>query len=515
MRLSLRRWYGTAELLAIAAISGCSDGTPTQVISTGLPGLHVISPAASADTIDAAVSETITVEVRDDLGHPMSGVIVNIEPRPPFDAAGRNVATSCATVECNTVFSYRVYTSVRTDSSGRVVAKVRRGAVAGRIVLLVYAPTTGAPDSVVYQVNPGNATRVVAPAVDTTLDIGATATFRGRVLDRYGNVRAEAPTLSVGNGSAMTLDAATGIATGRELGMQWLYARQGTFTDSTRVRVLPPGRLVVWSTAESVHLVNVNGTDQRQVILNITSASGVFPVFNATRQGITLQHNSIPTPGLVNEVTRVDTTGFPRREIDRSNGFSPILTTRQLLDGAVLLVGTRSGQSGVWRVSPDNSVTFTASLPGFISRFGGADISHDGTRVLYLSFANGRPELRHLTIATGAWTTLVPLAQAPRWSRQDDKIAYLMPANGTTFPTDLPNGVPMVMNADGSGQRQISPLVLSAGLAWSPDAAYLVGQSAVAGVVGLQVIRVSDGVSVPLRFRSADGNNDFRQPDWR
>lgn len=503
--------------MGYAALGACNDGTPTEADNVGPPGVHIVSGTAPADTIDAPVAERLTVEVRDNDGHPMPGVYVVFDARPSTDPAfsGKTTALSCVRSDCE-YYQYSFRSTAVTDDRGRVTAKVKRGTVAGRVVMLVYAPTTGKPDSIVYQVNPGNAVRVIAAAADTTVNIGASATLRGRVVDRYGNTRAELTTSSVGSGAALEFDAATGIATGREMGVQWLYVRQGTFVDSIRVRVLPAGRLLAWSTAATVDLVNIDGTNRRTIASVIESVSGGFPAFNASRQGITVQGDAHGNAGLVNTIFVVDTSGFPRREIDISVGFTSILTTRQLADGSVLVVGLRNNQAGLWRIGADNSATLAATLPGMGLLYGGADISHDGTRVAYVSPQRDRYELRLFTIATANMTVLEPNAQGPRWSRQDDKIAFIVPQSGTGFGEGQPVGIPAAINADKTGRRSIATVLLRTGYAWSPDGTYLIGHSGTFGSRALQLIRASDGVFVSLNFPTPDGSSrDYWQVDWR
>ena len=72
-------------------------------------------------------------------------------------------------------------------------------------------PEYGYVDSATFTVAAGAVSRVRAAAVDTALDIGATATLRARVVDRYGNPRSEVPALTVGPGSAVTLDVAAAV----------------------------------------------------------------------------------------------------------------------------------------------------------------------------------------------------------------------------------------------------------------------------------------------------------------
>jgi hypothetical protein len=365
-------------------------------------------------------------------------------------------------------------------------------------------------DSATFTVTPGAPVRVRAAAADTGLDIGGTATLRGRVVDRYNNTRPEVPTIVAGAGSALTVDPATGVVTGREMGTQWLFVRHGTSVDSTSVRVVPQGRLVVWSSnARVVRLVNLNGSGPiRTLVSNVSSDLGTFPHFDAMRQHVTLHTGTNGFGGTPNNVIVVDTTGTVRRDLGPTSAFTAVITTRQLADGTVLVVGQRAGTGGyaIWRVGMDNAVASMAALPGFGATYGGADISHDGTRVAYIVGS----ELRVLNLTTGIVSTLDASARSPRWSAQGDRLAFLVPSGGSGF-----DGVAAVVNANGTGRRVVASGIFSPGLAWSPDGAYLVGRASEFGASALRLLRVSDGAAVLLRFRAPAGFvEDYFQPDW-
>jgi Tol biopolymer transport system component len=146
--------------------------------------------------------------------------------------------------------------------------------------------------------------------------------------------------------------------------------------------------------------------------------------------------------------------------------------------------------------------------------YGSVDVSHDGRFVAYIAGSPTGPELRVVDVANAATTVLERNARAPRWSAQGDRLAYLIPGNG---PFSSLDGVPVVVNVDGSGRRVLSSEDLIPGLAWSPDGMYLVGRAGdAASRPALRLLRVSDGASVLLHFRSPTGaTEDYLQPDWR
>jgi hypothetical protein len=145
-------------------------------------------------------------------------------------------------------------------------------------------------------------------------------------------------------------------------------------------------------------------------------------------------------------------------------------------------------------------------------RYGGADISHDASRVAYLTAT----ELRVLNVSTGATTVLdshLRGLQVPRWSAAGDRIAYLTPAPSNAAA----DGAPVVINADGTGRRELGSGLMSHGFAWSPDGVYLIGRAGGSfSLQALRLVRVSDGAMMLLRFPTPDTSaEEYFQPDWR
>jgi hypothetical protein len=471
------------------------------------------------DTVDAQPLQALVVEVRGTGGQLVSGAVVRFEAQPPTDTTRRNdIAVSLCPLNASTCNSdarnaLRFVTDT-SDAQGRAKVIVRLGHVLGQAVVRLTVPELGLVDSATFTVAPGAAAHVHIVAGDTALAIGATANLRGRVVDRYGNIRSEMTTLTAGPGKALTIDASTGVVTARDMGTQWVFIHFLQLpVDSTQVRVPPSGRLVVWSSYEAaVRLVNLDGSATRTIVTNIASDLGAFPRFNATRHSITVHDGSTYNGGPPNSVVVIDTTGSPRRDIGPAVGFALIVATRELVDGTLLVVGSTTAGApcagdALYRVAADNSLTCLVALPDLHDSYGGADISHDGNSVAYLgqtgaTQSSSTPELRVLNVVTGATTVLEPNASSPRWSAKDDQLAYLT------------GGVPVIVNANGSGRRTLGNFVFSPGLAWSPDGTFIVGRNSASGA-GLRVIRVSDGSNVLLHFPSPTvGTIDYYQPDW-
>jgi len=497
-------------ILLLANCGGDSTGP-----GSGKPGIRAVAGAGITDTVDAAPLQALVVEVRGQDGALASGVVVRFEPKPVDETQpyySEPTMRVCPLSAQNCAAYYGVVTDT-TDTRGRAKVTVQLGRVLGPGVVRLTVPEFGLSDSATYTITAGAPAAVIVAGGDTTLDIGGTATLSGRVVDRYNNPRTEATTLSAGPGSAITLNAATGTVTAREMGTQWILVRYNTLVDSASVRVVPAGRLLVWSSPEqAVRLVNINGSGERTIVTGVASDYGAFPQFDGTRQRITLHTGSQSYGGPSNTLLVIDTTGASRRDII---GFSSIMVTRYLADGTIMVVGLSSTDAShpgysLWRVATDNTITFVASLPGFAGSYGGADVSHDGTRVAYLAASVSPSELRLLDVASGTTTVLDVNANSPRWSAQDDRIVYLSTPSGY-YNSD---GTATVINANGSGRKVLNSFIFSPGMSWSPDGTYVVGRAT--DYSGFRVVRVSDGAAVSLKFPTGTSCcHDYYQPDWR
>lgn len=509
-----RHYQRVASFISLALMLGACGGDGPTDPGTGQPGLRLVAGANATDTVDTQLVQALVVEVRGPGGGLVKGVTVRFEPQPE---AGDAIYV-CALISFCAPFMSIISTDV-TDARGRAKTNVKLGSVAGRAVVRVAVPELGLVDSATFTVQPGAPAHVRAQIADTALDIGATTTLHGLVVDRHDNVRPELSTNTLGSGGALTLDAATGSVTAQAMGTQWVLTHYNSFVDSTNVRVTPAGRLVVWSPgASAIRLVNLNGSTVRTIVSAIGSNLGAFPRFDATRQRITLHTGAPGGEGPPNDVIVADTTGSPRRDISLPSGFDVISTTRQLADGTVLVVAHRDADPAhpgycLWSVGTDNTITFVADVPSLGGSYAGADISHDGTRVAYLSLEFSTSQLRVLNVATGAIAVLDSWARSPRWSPQDDRIAFLTPTDQRFSDLD---GVAIVINSDGTGRLALGNAIFSPGLTWSPDGNYLLGRSSVSPTGFLRLVRVSDGANLILRFPAAQGGlDDYFQPDWR
>lgn len=475
------------------------------------PSVAVVAGDAISDTVQAGLTQLLETEVLGRNGKPALGLPVRFEVlnHPDPNRASEAVVSVCAPSSNLCGDNSRLHIDT-TDAQGRVQARVRLGAIAGGGKVQISVAEYGIADTATYTILPGLAVKLRAQIADTTLEIGTTIPLRARLLDRFDNALGDAPSISSGAGDSFRVNGSAGTITALELGVQWLYWRYSNFSDSTRVRVLPPGRLVVWTGSE-VRLVNLDGRFAKTVVTGVTSRLGVFPRFDATRQRITLHTGGVnyETP---NRAIVIDSTGQSRRDFSSLQGFEVVTAVRQIADGTLFVVGRRESDGpGYWlyRIGMDDVVGIVTGVPGLVvanpEGYGSADISPDGTRLAYLNSL----ELRVVDLATGAVTVLAPDARSPRWSPNGNRIAFLAPNGGTRLPYE---GTPTVVNVDGSGRTQIYHEQFSPGLAWSPDGKYVLGALATGG---FRIILVSNQTSLPLNFTVFGVPATYYQPDWR
>lgn len=485
--------------------AACSEGSTEP---GGEPGIRVLSGAGITDTIDAFQAAPVVAEVRRANGRLAAGVEVRFEALPDNAAipGWMYICKGSSSAACGVSSFQRVLTDT-TDAEGRVEMFVRTGFTSGPARILVTVPQLGFLDSAKFTVLPGVATSIRAVNPDTAVVFNASATLRAEVLDRRRNVRPTEPiVMSAAAGNNISFNATTGVVTGLTMGTQSVYFRMGTFTDSTVVRVVPPGRIIGELTVEfdrSVRMINTDGSNERIVVPAVNSSGlGVFPRFDATRQRIVIGRTSNVGD---TDLSVVDTSGAPRRDINGvALGINSINATRVLPDGSVLALAQKTPIQGfnIFRIGTDNSLTLLQSVPDHKSIFGEADFSLDGTKIVYGAPAapSALLELRVMNVATGAITKFEQRINTPRWSKAGDRIAFVS-ENSLTGTTTL-----IVMNEDGSNRRAIVNGVRGP-LTWSSDDQYIVGS---VNSFSTRIVRVSDGVTVDLPLRAR-----YRYIDWR
>lgn len=303
----------------------------------------------------------------------------------------------------------------------------------------------------------------------------------------------------------------------------------GAAVDSALVRVIPPGRLLVWEAGtQSVRMVNTDGTAPRLLASGISSDFGAFPHYSPSGATVAFHAGAAGAyGGLPSRVVVMDSSGGSQREISMPPGVTQIMHPRPLADGTVMVIALETSMStasgfvtptAVYSIRADGTATRLAGLPSAAAIYGRADISPDGTRVAFV--VSGDPyfsqpgPLNVLNLTNGQVTQVAANATSPSWAPTSDRLAYLVPTN-----TYLSDGTVATVNADGTGTVALSAAGgFSPGLAWSPKGDYVLGRAN--STAGLRAVRVRDGANVLLKLPITSGNYpgglaDYYQPDWR
>jgi len=183
-------------------------------------------------------------------------------------------------------------------------------------------------------------------------------------------------------------------------------------------------------------------------------------------------------------------------------------------DGQFIYFTARPGhQNGeIWRMRADGSAPTRvgAAVTDFFDLDRYPSVSRDGSTVVFSSNrkyrATERPTIAFIDVASGVVRESGLEGEAPRWSPQNDRIAFHT------------NGKYAVANADGSGLRLLSPshsTIFQDPPSWSPDGRWIVtvgvDPKASAPLYGrLEIINVQSGLVLPLAWTSS-----LTFPAWR
>jgi len=479
------RWFVLSLLLAGSA--GCTvDIGPAQG-----PRIRVVSDISRTDTIDAAPTQPIVIEITDSTGRPAFvgvtafGIPAQTSSEQPgmfvYDEAGNPT----------------VGLTVRGD--GRATFHVIFGRRAGQAGVVISAPDLRLTDTLLFTVNPGAATHLALIPAFPVVVLGASYQQGALVLDRADNDlnRSSAVTFS-GLNTGITVSS-SGLVRGTEYARAGIRATYLQISETGLVSVVPAGRLATVITLgtfgqpneTSVTVLGMDGSPARRYSTPPLDASDA--VWNADATRIYY----VGTPRASNQPQRI----YSLRVAD--GAFSPLIadTVSALVgeklsspavsrDGAwvyfIRLIGfTTTGE--VWRVHPDGT-GLTPLLTNHVFRASLAP-SPDGTRLAYVESAGGAAtenEIKILDIQSGNTLTIAGTGAGEiRWSPTANRIAI------------KGDGVLYVMNADGSGLTQIGAYdSFFTGLDWSPD-----GRWVLANLTGIPtIIDPATGLELPLNI---------------
>jgi hypothetical protein len=483
----------SAALVALSVVA-CNDTTGPDS-----RGVRLLTPIAA----DTANSEfPVEIQVNDASGQPLRNAEVKITPVMRPAACATCPAQPSLTVRPEGGGAWSAGVTDTTDADARVRAQVRLGHLAGAAGLVVEVPSKGLVDTLPLKITPGAAHSVQLFPEDTAVQVGRQYTVRATVVDRAGNPRTDAVTLSTSSGDA---EVSGMTVKGVAFGEVQVRATAGTATGTASLSLLPAGRLAVtrldFATGSSATvLVNTDGSEAQ-----VLASAPLAGVAGWTRDGSHLVM-------LYNELDRVDRlylynvqAGTTRLVLDAgSNGrvvqfASPSITPDEQ---RIYFTGYPSpwGYSLLWSVAADGTgLQQHTQEDGPYMEVRHVSLSPDGALLAYTGRRgqqDGSGALYTFNVASGAHTRVLPnWGTNARWSPTGQWIAFI----GDYSRVNL-------VRPDGTGLRQL--LGVEGFPEWSADGRWLLVQ-----MYGRwKMVEAATGEIVPIPDSIAGG---WRFAAWR
>jgi hypothetical protein len=457
-------------------VVGCGDSTAP----TSQSGLRIDAGANVTDTIGVALTQALVVQVRESGGAVVRGAVVR------FTALRNDSVPWASTIAVANLTSqnFSGFVSDSTDAQGRAAVLVELGSVAGKAGIVITVPELGLTDTAWYTVQPGRPAHLALGVRDTVVTKGAAWGIGVHVTDRDGNpLSADSVTFaSINSGATVT---ASGHVTAITEGRVGIEVRFGTARDTSRASVVPPGVLVAVLPYNAVYLMNLDGTGLKT--LTRISDYSVFPQWSPDGHRITIYEGN-PYGAVIFTAVSLDGVRTPLVPAPASL-LGGLAWARPDMSGLLYFAGPRSdnGAMAVWRMNADGSGLVKLGDPTDSYDFTHPAPSPDGTTVLYDVDPQG---IMAIDVASKTVHALGLQGFFPVYSPDGAHIAYL---SGSTL---------MIANSDGTGARILSG---SSGTdqvtapSWSADGKWILAPQAGGGAA---LVRVSDGVVLPLPFAS-------------
>lgn len=492
-------------LVLLAAVASCGDRSTSG--APEWPPILRLTNASGADTISAPLPALLTAQVHDAHGRPFVGIVVRFDASYlPIPTAFGNTAPAAAISTPDSTFGH-VSLAKRTDGNGEVQVRVTLGRIVGPVKITVTVPEAGISDTAHFTAKPGHAAQVHSVIADTTIFVGASFQVQSKVIDQWSNIATEQPTFVAGP-SIASIDAAGNAVAGSAAGRGWVAIRVGALTDTMRVTVVPRFALVAaqqlpdqWYGLTTAAL---DGTSRRVVLKDNVAAR--WPRWS-------------PDGGTI----------LFYEFVDVANMHLFTLTSDGVLQRVIASPPANLTSDYLGALTPDGQwVYFTGLVPfaqaPYLSNLTAWRVHPDGTGAEELLRTDGSPQgtypaaspngkemivtrdgiLYRVDLATSASFNLGYPGERAQYSPRGDAVVYIEVRPGLVGPL-------WVMSPDGSNRRQLTPDARpygqDAGFGWSPDGNFIIA----AGPGGLELIRVSDGVILPLPFASAMTQPSLRQ----
>jgi hypothetical protein len=428
---------------AVVATTACShSGTEP---SSFTPGIHFVAGNSASDTIGSVLPQALVVEIRDQNGQIVPGVIVRFESiagtssKYPFGGYVYETLVGRLDQPTRTTF-----VSDTTDAKGQAKAIVQLGTLAGVARTVIMAPVYGFVDTATFTARPGNAALLTIKVRDTVAAVGGSYALGAAVGDRVGNPRPNDVVAYTSASNVASVDAA-GTVKALAAGRGKIVMHAGTYADSAWVSVVPDLTIAAVSTTalgRSVVTVKLDGS-QLTPITSIASAV-VMPRWNAAGTRIAFYEKD---PNIDAQAYVVDLQG------NRAPFMNPLpadpraeFFPRFSADGTWMyftgLSATASYVWEIWRAHVDGSAPERLANAANGSAMH-ASPSPDGARVVF-SLAG---TISTLDLATRTITSLGVQGDFPEYSPDGTRLLFLAGSGYSEVLT--------VMNADGSNVRSL------------------------------------------------------------
>jgi hypothetical protein len=466
-------------LLALTTVGACGDGLVDLRKGRGTPGLRIVSGAGVADTITAILPQPLVIEYRDSDGFPVRDawiVVVGITsldgPEVQFEHAPG---------------AYTPQLHVRTDSVGRVRARVRMGEKAGIARVRLHKDHfSPAMDSASFTVLPGAPARVALAPRDTALFSGRSLTPRSRVTDRGGNPLTAAVQYRVLDGPATVTQPGTVNTTA--YGTVRVIGTSGTGADTVRIASVPHGAFAGRGWGGDLFVANLDGSGFR-----IVAFRGAIPAWDPTGQRLVY--------GGTGGLHTVTMDGEQAALMDAPPP-GDHLWPQYSRDGSRIYFFTAAhGEPHtLWSVGADGTGPARVGGSGYQAD---PSVSPDGGRLVFANGYSSNAKLRVRDLATGVESADLVAGMKPTWAPDSERIVFSeIRQNG--FSAGI-----AIINADGTGYRRISAegVIYFEGPDWSPDGRWVIATEWSRKV---HLIEVDTGLTIILPFWES-----VARPVWR
>lgn len=253
-----------AILLACLSLSACGDGVGPG--PTGRIGIVARPVTTTHDTVGTLLPGTLTLIVYDTTGKraPNAGVSLRVVGVKVGDPSGDALFVRAAGGN----FWWTLFNSTNsmpigfsTDSLGVLRLEVQLGGVAKTVSVELDAFNDKARGTIQFDVKPGAPVALWSLPRDTAVYAGHHYQLRANLVDRYGNRRSEAA--SVTSDSSAATSTAAGVVSGQRVGRALLRATGYGFSDSVWVSVVPPGTIAATRPLGQLVRFDLDGSDLR------------------------------------------------------------------------------------------------------------------------------------------------------------------------------------------------------------------------------------------------------------